>query len=175
MGPMCTMHDSCSQNSFEWDRWIKPIHDGVNITVLQDTKKVNFFQQVGHGLRFHDDLIVYDRCGDLFWHLCTTGMMGSCQQMKRDKVMESSLLVPEGYTTLRTIVLLAAQHAMYSCQCSPEGRAHPFSYFIASVAAVFFFGTCVGAAVQSCYSHHGASKDPPPTPTQTKYGHPSDW
>lgn len=93
------------------------MYDAVTIPVLQDTAKVDFWQQAGGGLMLHDDLLLYDRCGRLFLHLCSEM---SCRQMGRQMVLQYNTLLPEGYTTLRTAALLAAQAS--GCPCRGEPR-----------------------------------------------------
>lgn len=118
-GPMCSMHGSCTKDAYSWERWIAPMY-AVNITVLQDTSKVNYWQQVGGGLMLHDDYVVYDRCGRLFLHICAAM---SCRQMGRQTPPQNDIRRVDGYHALRTAVLLAAQHSAHGCPCA-FGRTH---------------------------------------------------
>lgn len=115
---MCSMHGACPENAYAWGRWIRPMRDGTNLTVLQDTKEADFFKQVGGSVQFHDDLAVYNRCGKLVFHLCSYGPMGSCRQTRPATFKESSLLTPEGYTNLRDAMLAAARPEHSGCNCS---------------------------------------------------------
>lgn len=93
------------------------MHDGTVMTVLQDTIDIDVFKQVGGDIRFHDDLVVYDRCGQLFQHFCTEGPMGSCKQMQTTNAPEASLLDTEGYSNLRASILEAARSSSSTCHC----------------------------------------------------------
>lgn len=148
--PMCAMHGSCSKHSYRWENWIKPMRDGVDITVLQDDVNVDFWKQAGHGLSFHDDLLVYDRCGHLFLHLCTGGMMGTCPQMGVKMSVPSDLLSADGYTALRSVVWRAARHSAHSCPCKKntptvveaehQQESRLFSLRSVSMFALFLLG-----------------------------------
>lgn len=93
------------------------MHDGTVMTVLQDTSAIDFFKQVSGDIQFHDDLVVYDRCGQLFRHFCTEGPMGSCKQMHRINAPKASLLETEGYSNLRASILEAAASSSSTCHC----------------------------------------------------------
>jgi len=95
------------------------MHDGTSMTVLQDSREVDFFKQVGRDVLFHDDLVVYDRCGDLFQHFCTLGPMGSCSQIHGVPKTDASLLNEEGYKKLREAILQAAS-ASSKCGCQDQ-------------------------------------------------------
>jgi len=133
---MCTMHDNCLPNAFEGNHWVQPLIDGVNITALQDSSEVDYWRQVGGGLKMHDDLVVYDRCGGLFMHLCTEGPMGTCPQMGRKDGLPSNLLNGDGYATLRDGVLAAAKSSANGCRCTgrqPDSPALISSGYIRTI------------------------------------------
>lgn len=112
------MHGLCPKFAYEWDAWIKPMHDAVHITMLQDTAEVDFFRQIGKEVKFHDDLVVYDQCGDLVSHLCSEGPMGSCSQMPEAMVNHASLRTRTGYRKVHAAALEAARLSYYGCGCA---------------------------------------------------------
>mmetsp|Transcript_80398 Transcript_80398/g.239511 ORF Transcript_80398/g.239511 Transcript_80398/m.239511 type:complete len:224 (+) Transcript_80398:271-942(+) len=121
--PMCELHGACGRGSYEYENWIKPMVVGTQALTLQDNAKINFWKQVGRGLQFHDDLAVYDRCGRLYQHLCTGGMMGTCSKLSSQalawaRVGDPNLMYAEGVSTLRRIALLAAEASASRCPCS---------------------------------------------------------
>lgn len=122
--PMCKMHQSCGPNSYDYDNWIKPMKEGTQTLTLQDDAEVDFWRQVGYGLQFHDDLVVYDRCGNLFEHLCTGGMMGTCKHIQGEGGEGGvNLLDAGGYAKLRAVALEAAKSEGAGCPCPAADRA----------------------------------------------------